>query len=335
MTLSFKQFLESLAVGCVVLTFGVNPSIVAAEAAIQPESRMVAQARELVDTYYGNQSNLKKSAELLELAYKANPNDANVFVEAARITGLGGYVGFDNYEAGTFARVGALLDKAISLDDVNPKAHILKAHIFDREQSYDRQVAELNKAKAVGTKDPWLWVGYGIYYENIGDTNSAHEMYSNVEKNGPGLTASTRKAYIVALNELSRYGLPETRKERLTKYAALSLKARYPIDAWTPHGYAENFIDIQDFDDAIIYAREALKTMNFGAGRLTLGSALYAKAAQQLMAGGKPDGVRPLIDEANKLGFDKSTVIEYLVQRRGLPTGSLKDLVPTLDTIIQ
>ncbi|MES2581190.1 MAG: hypothetical protein V4627_00610 [Pseudomonadota bacterium] len=332
MALSRKQFLKGLAFGYVVLVFGFHPSTAIA---IQPESKVVAEARELVDTYYGSQSNLRKSAELLEFAYKTNPKDAHVFVQAARITVMGGHMSFDNFEAGTFERYGALLDKAISLDDSNPKAHILKAEVFGREHNYAKQVAELNKAKTLGTKDPWLFVGYGKYYESINDTNSAYEMYATVEKDGPGLTASTRKAYVAALNELKRYGPPETRKERWTKYAALSLKARYPADAWTPHGFAENFIDIQDFDNAIIYAREALKTMNFGAGRLTLSSALYAKAAQQLMAGGKAGDVKPLVDEADKLGFAKQTVIEYLVQRRGLPAGSLKVLVPTLNSIIQ
>ena len=318
-----------------VLTFGVNQPIVAAEASIKPLSKLVAQATELVDTYYGNQSNLSKSAELLELAYKANPKDANIFVQAARITVMGGHISFGNYSSGTFERYGALLDKAISIDESNSKAHILKAEVFDYQKNYGGQLTELNRAKALGTKDPWLLIGYGKYYMNIDDTNSAYEMYKDVEKNGPGATASERKAYIVALKELRRFGSPENRKERLTKYAALALKARYPTDAWTPQGYAENFIDIEDFDSAIIYAREALNTMDFGAGRLTLSAALYAKAAQQLMAGGKIEDVRTLVDEANKFGFARSSVVEYLVRKRGLPIGRLEALVPTLNTIVQ
>ena len=289
----------------------------------------------MIDTYYGDQSNLIASSKLLEQAYIADPKDANVFVQAARITVLGGFVGFDTYKSGIIERYTALLDKAISLDYFNSKAHILRAQMFERQNDFGNQLMELEIAKSTGTKDPWLSIGYGSYFKNINSNHRAYVSYMDVMQRGPGSTVSERNAYVMALDELTRL-VPEgvDRKDVLTKHAALSLKARYPTDAWTPLGYAESFIDEEDFENAIIYAREALKTMDFGAGRLTLGSALYAEAAQQLMAGRKLSDVKPLIVEAGKFGFAKATVIEYLVQRRG-NAGSLKKLVPTLNTIIK
>lgn len=304
-------------------------------AASQPESKTVAQARELVDTYYGNQANLIGAARLLELAHQADPRDAHVFVQAARITVMGGYLSFGNYESGTFERYGALLDKAIALDGTNAKAHILKAQVFANQKRYREQLQELDKAKALETTDPWLLIGYASYYKNIGSGPDAYDFYSQVERRGPGATASERKAYVSALAALSGMLEPaEKREDKLRKYAALALKERYPTDAWTPHGYAEDFLDYHLFDDAIVYAREALKTMDYGAGRRTLAGALYAKAAQLVLDGRPLKESKPYIDEAETFGFSKAAVIEYLVQRRGIG-GSLDVLTSTLDKIIR
>lgn len=306
-----------------------------AAAASAAESEPVASARELVDTYYGNRGNLQNAAALLIKAYASNSKDAKVFVEAARITIMGGYIKFDTFDGGTFERYAALLDKAIELDPSNAKAHILKAQVFDRQGRRDEQRRELDKAMALGTTDPWLQIGYGDYYKSIKASSKSYKAFSDVQERGPGITASERKAYVAAIRGLSTFLLSDERaEETLRKYAAIALAARYPTDAWTPLGYAEDFIDYQLFDEAITYAREALKTMDFGAGRMTLSAALYARAAQLKMAKRPNAEVEPLLVEARKFNFSKPEVLEYLLVRRGFGD-SLRVLEPTLKVIIR
>jgi tetratricopeptide (TPR) repeat protein len=298
------------------------------------ESARVAEARELLDTYYGNQANLIRSAQLLERAFEANPMDANVFVQAARITVMGGHLKFDEYQNGTFERSSALLDKAISLDPRNVQAHILKASAFRRQGAYQNQLVELDRAKDLGTNDPWLQVGYGSYYRLTNSLGRSYEAYSDVARRGPGSTASERRAYIAAIDVLRTFNVGGVQaKDKIREYAAIALKERYPTDAWTPLGYAEHFIDYHLFGDAIFYAREALKTMDFGAGRLTLAAALYARAAQLTSMGGSPKEIETLLSEARKFEFSKATILEYLLERRGIK-GSLKVFAPELDKIV-
>ena len=50
----------------------------------KPEMPAVAEARLLLDTYYGKEENLAKAATLLAEAYAADNRDPHVFVQAAR-----------------------------------------------------------------------------------------------------------------------------------------------------------------------------------------------------------------------------------------------------------
>jgi hypothetical protein len=300
-----------------------------ASAAGKEETPIIAEARELLDTYYGN-DNLIKASALLERGYKSNSDNSHFFVQAARATVMGGQMSFGESRPNTIERYGMLLDRAIALDDSNSKAHILKAQVFaytDRAA----QLAELDKAKALGTADPWLLVGYGDYCFDLKALDKAFAMYTEVQRRGPGSRESERRAYVKALSSLTGFPHP-TDVKMLREYAALAMKARHPADAWTPLTFAESFLDEQLFDESIFHAREALKTMDFGAGRLALASALYGKAAQLTVAGKPPSDSQLFIEEARKFKFTKTEIFSYLSRRD--PQGRLRALVPTFNSII-
>lgn len=299
------------------------------------ETPTISQARELLDTYYGNSNNLKRAGELLDQAYKVDPNDSNVYVQAARAVIMGGHISYGNLRANTLETHSALLDKAIALDDTNAKAYILKSAVFSRQKRYPDQLSALEKAKALGAKDPWLSLAYADYYENIKSRESAYLAFAEVAERGPGTSASDRRAYMSALGRRAVVVFPgENADQKLRNHAALSLKERYPTDAWTPQGYAEIFITRHLFDDAILYAREALKTMEFSGGKLTLAASLYGKAAQLRLEGRPAKELAPLINEAAKLGFSKIVLLDYF-ERRLVNSESTRALAAALATVIR
>lgn len=304
-------------------------------AAAAAEPSAVIQARELLDTYFGDRTLLTRAAALLEQAHRDNPNNASIFVEAGRLTVKGGHTTFARFVPGTVERYEWLLDKAVALDPSNAKAYILKAEVFGLRGKPQERLAALKKAQALGTDDPWLMIGFGKYYMDARDGAKCLESFTAVERRGPGSTVSDRRAYIEALSALARFDLgDEPHRGKARRYAAQAMKARHPTDAWTPLGFAELFLDYEYFDEAILYSREALETMDFGAGRMVLAASLYAKAAQMIMANSPMKDARPFILEAEKLRFGKAEIIEYLTQRRGKPD-NLKALEPTLNRIIQ
>ncbi|OOG43042.1 M48 family metallopeptidase [Polaromonas sp. A23] len=326
----FKSVPRSIAVFAVILLGGWLP--LSAAAAAKPESKTVAQARELIDADYGN-GNVAKAIPLIEAAYKTDPDDANLLIQAARVAVKNGVLSFSPHRD-SWASYAALLDKALAIDAAHPKIHILRAQVFERQGNFAEQLNELNKAFDLKTTDPWLFVGYGNHFLNVRKFNEAVAHYENVEARGPGTMASERRAFIMAISELASLASQnEDPAVKLRKYAALALKTKDPADGWTPQRYAAAFIPQHLFDEAIFYAREALKAMNFGMARITLAVALYGKAAQLTLADRPMQEVKPFLDEAKKLGYKKADIYGYLSSCSPC-RARFATIGPTLDKII-
>ena len=284
-----------------------------------PEHLEVAQARELVDTYYGDTSILRRAAALLQKAYEQDPGESEIYVQAARITVMGGHLSFGRLANGTLESYESLLDRALALDPKNAKAHILKAEAFNIAGRHYEELLELDAAKALGTTDPWLLMGYGRYYIATNEALRGYQFYIDVKERGPGSTASERRAFVQAVTRLRRLKIGDRSQAELqTELAALAMKERYPTDAWTPLTWAEEFFERERFDDAIFYARAALRTMKFPAASRVLSAALYVKAAL-LTHQGVPETapeVQALIEEARGTGVEPERILAYFVEYR-------------------
>ncbi|MDB5871111.1 MAG: hypothetical protein JWQ07_553 [Ramlibacter sp.] len=334
---SARPFLAAILIACAGWAWP-------ASAAMRQESPTVRQARELVDTYYGNPELLTRAAALLEAAYAQNPRETHLFVQAARITMMGGRLSYDRYDGNLIARYSALVDQALALDATNDKAHILKADVFEMQGRRREQLVELEKARtfAAGIEDPWLQVGFARYHMAIGEVGVAHAIYSNLVDLGPGTTASDRRAYIAAVDQLGEMLVGEASLEdHLRKYGALTLQHHYPTDGESVENAASRFLTSGMVDDAMAFARESLKAADCANirvpqatcvnARMTLAASLYAKAAQLHKAGRPRKETQPLLDEANRQGFHRGEIMGHMQQCR---CGWFSQLTPTLDEIL-
>jgi len=302
-----------------------------AVAANSEGQKTVAEAKFLLDTYYGNGGNLQRASVLLNKALARSERDAEAYIQAARLTVMGGHIDREDDRTNTADAYHALLDKALAIDPRNQKAHILKAEAYDLQKDYRREVAELDKAKAYGESDPWLWMGYARFSERFDDHMSAYHFYSKVEALGPGTSLEHRRAYVYALDHLADFGPAPGEPFRLKELANTARRERHPTDAWTLGNFAEKFVYHGMFDDAIVFSREALQTMNYGAARLTLAAALYGKAALLIVEGKQRGDADRLISEAQKLGLNRSDILARLED-----SGPQADrLMPTFRQIVK
>jgi len=310
-------------------------SVLQAHAA--PETLEVAQARELIDTYYGNRDKLTRAAALLQKAYQRNAQDPDVFVQAARITVMGGHLSFADFVPGTVEAYGALLDHALALDPKHAKAHILRAEAFHIAGRYEDEKRELDAARALNIPDPWLLIGYSRYHRAVGEALQGFQYDIYVKEGGPGATASERKAYVQALYDLSGIRIGEQSwADWHTELAAEAMKQRHPEDAWTPLSWAEVFFERERFEDAISHARIALDTMKFGMGYQVLAASLCARAAQ-LVRGGRPVSspeVQALLAEAKRMGVPRERVLAYFVEHRD-PRSRIPGYRPDVEKLLQ
>jgi tetratricopeptide (TPR) repeat protein len=223
-----------------------------------------------------------------------------------------------------------LLERALSLDPNNAKAHILKAEHFHYKGAYTSEHAELDKAKETGTNDRWLLIGYAGFYRSTSDFQNALRSYSEVRRQGPGESLEQRNAYIAALNGLADFATAVADEKTLRELIGAIRKDRDPRDAWALGNLAISLVNACMFDEAIAVSREALQTMNYGAGRMTLAAALFGKASELTLAG-KPDIAAPLIREARDYGYDKSSMLGYFEMR----TPKIARLRPALEALIK
>lgn len=265
------------------------------------------QAREMLDTYYGNPVNLAAAQEQLERAIVELPNDARVYVEAARLAVMSGHIVGNQFRGNTVQVYHALLDRALALDPKNAKAHILKAEAFDTQGAYEAEKQSLDRARELGTADPWLWNGYARYYRNVKDEPSARAALGRVIDAGVGTSSSSRKAYVKALQEAAWLQFSFGKTGDALAYAKLARQHRHPADAWVMGSMARLLNFQARYDDAIEYGREAVRTMSHGVARNALSTALYGKAAQLVRDGRQAEADR-LVVEASALRSDPDAV---------------------------
>lgn len=295
-----------------------------------PVANKVSEAKALIDTYYGDRTQLDAAAILLRQALHSTPNNANAYVQAARLTIKGGHLVHRDFVPGTVDAYAELIDKALAIDPKNQKAHILKAEFFDIRRDFAQEKEELDQAKALGESDPWLWIGYGRFSEKTKDYTSAYAYYSRVKALGAGRSADDRNAYMDSLQRLGRFESPPSGTPTIKELARLIKQERHPKDAWVLSNFAEVLLRFGLYDEAIQFSREALGVMNYGAARLTLAAGLYGKAAS-LINEGKDKDADGLILEAARFGFASTDIIDLL----WVNTPESLQLLPTLKKIVK
>lgn len=318
-----KTLLVTLLATCIVLA---DP----ASADRARSTQLAVEAKEVLDAHFGSAEKLTQAASLLTRALAEDDSDPTVYVQAARLTVKGGHVVASRFRPGTLDAYGELLDRALSLDPKNAKAHILKAEYFHFKGDYASERSELDKAKETGTTDSWLLIGYGRHYWKVRAADQAFSSYSEARARGPGASLEQRNAYIASLNKLAGIAAGVDDRKTLKELTDLIRKERDPRDAWALGNLAESLVGAGMFDEAIAISREALNVMNYGAARLTLATALYGKAAD-LTAAGKREAAATLLQEARSYGFSRSSVLGRFACCSG---AKVTQLLPTLEALV-
>src|SRR5689334_21130536 len=167
-----SRLLGATALAAVCLAFANSAS-----ATREKSTQLALEAKEALDAHFGNPAQLAQAAALLTRALDEDKSDPAIYVQAARLSIKGGHVVASRFRPGTIEAYGELLDRALALDPKNPKALVLKAEYFYYRGDYAAELSSLDKAKETGTKDSWLFIGYGRHYRRI-DPRKAFASYS-------------------------------------------------------------------------------------------------------------------------------------------------------------
>lgn len=282
----------------------------AAMAEPTPGARLVQEAREILDAHYGSRMQLHRAASLLNQALAGNPDDADAYVQAARLTIKGGSVRSLRSTPDSREAYGELLDRALALNPNHAKARILKAEYFYLMGDREAERAELDKALRIGTNDAWLQVGYARHHRRMRDRDEALRLYNEVRAKGAQADRAQNNAYMDALNGvaslLSGSGDEKTLREVIGEMRA----ARDPRHAWAASEMAQSLVFAGMFEEAVAVARESLLAMDHEIARMALVAALYGHAAE-LISASRHDQAAVLVAEASSYGVVRDDVLQY------------------------
>jgi tetratricopeptide (TPR) repeat protein len=250
-----------------------------------PDPRL-DQASQLIEADYGGSSGLR-TAERLVHESLSQAQTARGLTLAAQIVGKQGYLVNDQFLPGTERASAQLIDRALALDPRYVPALSLKSESL--RIAGDLEGACAVARQALGIDPTYVWARLGLVEclmaKREGPT--AAEELAKVVAAGPGGgdgTLRNRKAYVAALTmSASGYARPSN-VGYVREIAALVDAQRPPQDAWSLGTVSQALARCADYDDAITYARKALRVMDYGVGHHALAVALYGKAAQLALA---------------------------------------------------
>ena len=252
----------------------------AAKLSPQQQEKLVAEAKGYLDAWGGKGDLLDRAGADLERVIKSNFRNAPAHIEMARYYVMRGYISGRRFQPGTLDKALWEIQYALSTDPKSADAYVYLGHLFYLKGAPQEAVKDLQKAEAIGTDNPWLYLNWANALMDLSDYEAAEARLRMARARIDAMPAAPPNVRIALHSELSaaldhRGKLDDANNEYLT------LIMLEPGSAWNHGNYAYFLLFRRGLPDAAIAeANQALKLMDYGIGRLTLAAAWYAKWAQ-------------------------------------------------------
>jgi Tfp pilus assembly protein PilF len=278
------------------------------------------QARDSLDSWSGQREILSKAKNTLDHIIATDSQNYLALKELARYYIMDGYINsisvgncgrkysVGRYTAGCLEGAEKILKDALRLNPNYAEGYVLLGHLNFQERRLDDARVALSKAQSLGTDDPWLHLNWADVLIASGQLDEAANRCRLVLKNG----TKNKKALIAAYECLIKYHRNRKESQKVSELYQAMLEIN-PTNAWTRGNYADFLrTDVGKFDDAITYAREALRIMNYGVGRRILAESLYGKWADLIVNQKKSEiEAQQYYDEAFRLYPNLDLVMAY------------------------
>jgi len=263
--------------------------------------------KRLLNTYRGDGSILLEAKQNIDALIKASPNCAAAYKELARYYIMSGHISSMKFKSGSLENADKALSKALKIDPNDADAYILFGHLYRLMDEHDKAIASLERAKTIGTDNPWLHLNWADLLLDEGRSDEAAQHYSSVLNSN----TSNRKAMSAAFEGLIRYYASIGALDNIDQTYQKQIEYE-PDTAWVYGNYAEFLLYYMgDYEKAIQYSRMALERMNYGVGRLILAASLYQKWAHYLINENDPQFAQQFFDEAYSIYPDIRRMIGY------------------------
>lgn len=265
-----------------------------------------------------NHDSLAQARELLDEITARDPQNYCALKELARYYLRAGYThsiaalnqghmySLSRFTPGTLQRAEALLKRSLSINPNYAPAYVLLAAVYYPLKRFKEAREALIHAEALGNDSPSLHINWANILRATGDTDAAADHCRiAIEKGNKAVFNAAYEGLIYYHEDRKEYNKVEELYQTMFK--------KDPTYAWGRGNYADFLrTKLGRFDDAIFYAREALRIMDYGVGRETLACSLYSKWADLIVNQKKPQSeAQKYYDEAFRLYPDLDLVMAY------------------------
>lgn len=298
--------MKQIMTACMVLVMFLALAVSAGETIAQKQPDIVKlndadllmfkRAVILLDGYRGDSTSLEAASADLKNILVRNPRYAPAHREMARYFIMQGHISSERFEPGSLEAAEYAINKALEIDPKYAEAYVLFGHLYRLMGRHREALEALKKAEKLGTNDPWLYNNWADLLIAEGKYEEAVTRYRKVIDS----KTPNRKAMGVALEGMIRYYVSVRKLDKADLFYRKSI-AFEPDSAWGYGNYAQFLLcKKDDYENSILRSRQALRIMNYGAGRYWLASALYRKWAQSVISG-VPDSGKKYFSEAMAL----------------------------------
>jgi hypothetical protein len=251
---------------------------------------------------------LEEARQLLQSVFQAQPADIQAHVEMARYEMDMGADDQGRLRSDAATRAGRHLAAAHNIEPDNANALVLLGKLREDMHHYPQAIAALDRAKALGTSNPWLYINYATTDAAMGrweqSAASLRALMSDRAHLGP-LTDGMQGAVDAAWIKIHEHN------QDIQSLAAdyHRMLVRSPCSACAHAGYA-NFLLAwrNDVDGAINEANKA-NSLAEGSGGDTLALANYVKWDQ--LRNRDPVAAQRFLDAASSWRPDRNGVVRY------------------------
>ena len=275
---------------CLLASFAAQPA---------PTPDYTAQMERIVallDSYRGDGTVLEQARVELDAIMAQTSDFAPAYREYARYYIMAGHISGRNFEPGTLEAAEASLQTAWELDPYYAAAYVLAGHLYTLQGNFDAAKEALDKAEALGSTDPWLYLNRADVLGKEGNPDGALALYRQVLDTGSTNSKVMEAAHSGVISYYRAY-----HRDGEADRAYRDLIAYAPEVAWSYGSHAAFLLCRMDQPGpAIEQFRMALSKMNYGIARSGLATALYREWAR-LMTEGEPPQAAAAWEEAESL----------------------------------
>jgi tetratricopeptide (TPR) repeat protein len=176
-------------------------------------------------------ANNAEARSLLRRAIELDSNYAAAYAALGDTYHIATAMGWAEFPSTFLNRAEELANKALSLDDLNVRAHVILGRIHIFYQRYDLAMKEIERAIAINPNDADAMAGQGNILMWLGQTDAAIAALEQAQRIDPALNAIDRFALSLAYYLNRRYDAAIDQAERNLRATASANFSRVALAA--------------------------------------------------------------------------------------------------------